>query len=166
MTLAQHIEAALKAEIAEAGRTITDPAALVAWMRSHNIGRGAMSAATGADYDAVLNKERAGSRGPQGVGSDAYDRLSQPLTPETFPGNASRWAEWKPQDVLIERLSAALEMMRHPDAHWIVDLYVALDGRFPDAEGLAVWTKLLTEGETVEIVRGWIINGFKEAQGK
>jgi hypothetical protein len=160
MTLAQLIEAGLKNEIAEAGRTITDPAALQRWMSERGIGRSAMSAATGADYNAVQSKERAGVRGPQATGTDAYERLSQPLTPEHFPGDAANWNEWKPKDILIERLSAALEMMRHPDAHWIVELYVEHDRRFPDTAGFNVWTGLLDDGEAPDDVRGWIISGF------
>lgn len=160
MNLAGIIEANLKAEIAEAGRTLTDPKALVAWMHSHKIGRSAMSAATGADYDAVLNKERAAARGPQGVGSDAYERLSQPLTAENFPGDPSRWSEYRPDAVLIERMGKALEMMRHPHAYWIVELYVAHGARFPDAEGFAYWTGLLDAGKPKHKVRGWIVEGF------
>ncbi len=160
MTIAERIEADLKAEIAEAGRAITDPKALAQWMSDNGIGRSTMSAATGADYQAVTDKQRASVRD---VTREQYARLSRPLTPENFPGDAARWAEWKPHDLLTARLAAALEMMRHPHAHWIVDLYVEHDGRFPDPEGFGVWTGWLDAGESVEDVRRWIVGGFKTA---
>lgn len=163
MTLAQLIEDQLKSEIAEAGRTITDPVAFMEWMTETGIGRSAISAVTGVPVDAVLNKMRAATQGPQGVGVDAYERLSQPLTPDNFPGTPSRWDDYRPEGIIIERLSAALEMMRHPHAHWIVDLYVESDGRFPDAAGFAEWTKWLDAGEDPDDVRGWIVQGFSAA---
>ncbi|MCG8671649.1 MAG: hypothetical protein MI867_19745 [Pseudomonadales bacterium] len=108
MTLAERIEADLKAEIAEAGRTITDPRALVAWMSDHGVGRSTMSAATGADWRAVRDKERAAVRD---VPREEYERLSLPLTPENYPGDAASWTEYRPFDLLMERLGAALEEM-------------------------------------------------------
>lgn len=147
LILAQLIEDQLKAEIAEAGRTITDPAALVAWMSDHGIGRSAMSAATGADFNAVQNKERAGVRGPQATGTDAYERLSQSLTPENFPGDPTRWEEWKPKDILIERLGKALQ-------DTVAVLYADILGRWPDAEGRTHYEGQLASGRPRwEIVR-------------
>lgn len=153
--IAALIDADLKAEISEAGRTITDPKQLAAWMSSHGIGRSAMSAATGADWRAVQDKQRAAVRD---VAPEEYARLSLPLTPENYPGDASRWAEYRPGDIYIERLSAALQ-------DTVAVLYADILGRWPDAAGRAHYEGQLAAGRPRwEIVRE--IELSEEAQGR
>lgn len=134
MLKSEQIEDRLKAEIAEAGRTITDPKELVKWMSENGIGRSTMSAATGANYDAVVAKERAGNPYRQTSATD-YAKWSLPLTPEHYPGTSTQWADWRPKEILIERLSAALDAS---DDFWR-DIYRRHKGGEPDAAGLAWW---------------------------
>jgi len=144
--IAQLIEADLKAEITEAGRTITDPRALAKWMSAAGVGRSAMSAATGADFNEVFNKERAGNP-YRDTPSDEYARLSLPLTPENYPGRPSDWERFRPDDVLIKRLSSALEDV-------VSVMYARFLGRWPDAAGRAHYEGQISGGRPDwEIVR-------------
>lgn len=144
MTLAALIENDLKAEIAEAGRTLTDPKALVAWMSDHGIGRSAMSAATGADFQAVLDKMRAAVRD---LPPEEYERLSKPLTAENYPGDPTRWAEYRPDAILIERMGKALE-------DTVAVLYADILDRWPDAAGRAHYERQMAAGRPRwEIIR-------------
>ncbi len=158
MLLSERIENEIKEEIAKAGRSLADPKMLVAWMRKNEVGRSAMSAATGANYADVQAKERASVRN---ITAEEYARLSKPLTPENYPGKPSSWDTYKPRRKIIEALSKVIDQDAR-DMHWIVALYIEHANRLPDAEGFALWLDLLAKGHSEETVRKWIVNGFEK----
>jgi len=147
VTIAQRIEADLKAEIVKAGRTITDPVAFIDWMEAMGIGRTAVAAACRVPTDVVGDRMRAAFQGPQGVGTDTYERLSQPLTPDIFPGRPPLWDEWKPLDVMLARLSDIA-------SDTVAVLYFDMLGRLPDPAGRAHYEAQMAAGRPRwEIVR-------------
>lgn len=144
MKIEQQIEQELKNEIKNAGLTITDPRELSAWMSKNKVGRSAMSAATGAEYNSVVAKLRAAVRD---MDETEYAELSKPLSQENYPGKSTNWEDWKPQHLIVSRLVQALE-----DTVFV--LYAGLLGRWPDEKGRAHYTTQLANDRPLwKIVR-------------
>lgn len=144
MRIANLLEQELKTEIKHAGVTITDPRELAAWMSENDVGRSAMSAATGASYQSVLDKLRAAVRQ---TSKSEYAALSKPLSQENYPGKSTEWEDWKPQHLIVDRLAGALQ-----DTVFV--LYAGLLARWPDKLGRAHYNNQMEEGRPVwEIVR-------------
>lgn len=138
MLKSEQIEADLKAEIAEAGRTITDPKLLAKWRTEFGLDTfTTIAAACDVPTQIVQNKMNASSpyRTLPSTGPESYAALSLPLTPENYPGGGPDWERWKPWTLLVARLSAALDAS---EDFW-GDLYRRHKGVDPDAAGLTWW---------------------------
>lgn len=165
MTPSQRIEARLIAQVRHDAETITDPVALVEAAKAGGYWWAQVSAFTGADQSHAREKFVVGTKGKVDASPEKYRQYAKPMNAENFPGDA--YARDKALERFHERIISELDGMlgRAAAMHWIVPIYLENDGRFPDAEGFALWVGLLADGHSEDTVRGWIINGFAEVHG-
>lgn len=161
------VEEQVFADLRNAGKKLTNPHALTAWMIANKLGPNAMSAATGASTDDCSDKYRAGGRDNM-IGTPVYERLSRPLTQGNFPGTRSVWEHDAPVDYIqrkliadYEALPTSVETLARFD-----NLYRKVLNREIDLEGFGFWLwKSIADKMTTDELEGHL-RASDEAQGK